>query len=1251
MEANRLRLRRMLTSVILLVTVVVYLGESHLEAAGLQSLRGYLPTANARSAPLGRLQSTQRLNLAIGLPLRNQVELTTFLRDLNDPTSPNYRRYLTPQQFTERFGPTDADYQAVVAFAKAHGLNVTATYPNRLLLDVEGAVPDIEKTFHVTMWSYQHPTEARKFYAPDSEPSVDLAVPLVSISGLNNYALPHPRLKLGSVKNLTATAASAKSGAPYASPTLGSGPNGSGYMGSDFRTAYVPGTSLTGAGQTVGLLQFDGYTASDITYYEGKAGLGNVPITNVLLDGFEGGPTGDGGELEVSLDIEMAMSMAPGLSGIIVYMAGPYGNWHDMLNRMVTDNLAKQIGCSWYSPGSGADSTADLIFQEMAAQGQSFFDASGDDDAFTALIPFPGDTPYITQVGGTMLTTNGAGGSYTSEAAWNRNNGVGTGGGISTQYTIPTWQQGISMANNQGSTTMRNVPDVALTAESVYVRADGFDYTVGGTSCAAPLWAGFTALVNQQTVSSTGTTVGFLNPALYTIAKGSSYASNFHDTATGNNFSTASPSAFSAVTGYDLCTGLGSPFGSALINSLAGSPTPIIFTPSPLPSALSGRSYSYTLTANGGRGSYTWSLASGSLPTGLNLSSGGVISGTPSATGVATFTAKVTDSHGIFSTSTFTLTVYATGTPVIVSTAPLPNGTTYTAYSQTLTANGGTTPYTWSFVSGGTPSGLSLSYSFPGTSAKISGTPTTAGPSGFTLKVTGNDGVSSTTSFVITIIQGPTPPTISTSALSAGILNASYNQALAATGGTTPYTWALSSGGLPTGLNLSSAGVISGTPTVRGTSNFSVKVTGANGLSTTAAFSIAVYPTGTLLANGSFETGDFSSWVTTDLTNPYVSLAVRSNGYNTGYGLFTSTATDGNYSATCGFDGGGPGTIQIAQDIAVSAAAPIVLFDYRVGWDMLDYTGSTQARTFTVTVQPSGGGSTLATSTVLSASPRTRNLDTGALTGAMDLTAYVGTSVRLCFNVSIPDNFTGPGFFELDNVRVIPPVNPVIITTSPLPNGVVGTAYSQTLIESGGTAPYTWSKISGSLPANLTLSSSGAITGTPTATGTASFTAQVADANNNKATQTFTLSVVNSFTSWESLYFSAQQMQTADPTVIGPNATPQEDGVSNLLKFLFDINPAVAMSDTDRAALPQIGTTTIGTTTYLILTYRMNPTVSGITVNFDATSDLTSSGPPVTPDLDQMVGTDSKTGDPIMQVGVKMSGATKEFLRLNVTMP
>ena len=210
-------------------------------AAERQVLRGHVPAAVTKLnlPPAGRLPATNRLNLAIGLPLRNTNALTKLLQDMYDPASPQFRHYLTPEQFTEQFGPTRQDYEAVRQFARKYGLDVTVTHSNRVLLDVAGQVADIEKAFQITLHTYKHPTEARQFYAPDVEPSVEAGLAVLDISGLNNYALPRP----ASHRTLATTAA--RLGA-------GSGPGGN-YMGKDFRNAYAPGVTLTGAGQMVGL--------------------------------------------------------------------------------------------------------------------------------------------------------------------------------------------------------------------------------------------------------------------------------------------------------------------------------------------------------------------------------------------------------------------------------------------------------------------------------------------------------------------------------------------------------------------------------------------------------------------------------------------------------------------------------------------------------------------------------------------------------------------------------------------------------------------------------------------------------------------------------------------------------------------------------------------------------------------------------------------------------------------------------------
>src|SRR5579871_3442285 len=173
-----------------LIGIAVSMGALRADAAALQSVHRHRPAILSQLTPIGPLDKTRELNLAISLPLRNQAGLTQLLQEISDPKSPNYRHYLTPEQFTAQFGPTQNDYQAVLAFAKANGLTVTAQYANRMIVDVKGTVPVLEKALHVTMLSYQHPIENRTFFAPNADATLDLSVPVLGISGLDNYALP-----------------------------------------------------------------------------------------------------------------------------------------------------------------------------------------------------------------------------------------------------------------------------------------------------------------------------------------------------------------------------------------------------------------------------------------------------------------------------------------------------------------------------------------------------------------------------------------------------------------------------------------------------------------------------------------------------------------------------------------------------------------------------------------------------------------------------------------------------------------------------------------------------------------------------------------------------------------------------------------------------------------------------------------------------------------------------------------------------
>jgi uncharacterized repeat protein (TIGR01451 family) len=570
----------------------VFLSSAAAQQPAMKTLPGHVPAVVSRLQAKGLLPATNNLYLAIGLPLRNREALTNLLQQIYDPASPNYHHYLTPEQFTARFGPTEEDYQKVIQFAEANGLTVTKKHGNRVLLGVTGKVSDIQKAFRVTMRTYRHPSEVRDFFAPDAEPSVAADVPVLYVSGLDNYFLPRPALH---VKPL-----------PAVKTALGSGPVGT-YMGYDFRNAYAPGASQTGSGQAIGLLEFDaGYYQSDITAYEAQAGLPNVPVQPVLLDGYNGGPGSANANGEVSLDIEMAISMAPGVSQVYVFEGSTPD---DILNAMAANNQIKQLSASWGYP---IDATSEQIFKQFAAQGQSYFNCSGDGLAWVGSIFTPCDDPNVTVVGGTTLTT-AANGVWSSETVWNwgftgQQNSWnvdeywGSSGGISTTYSIPAWQTNIVMTTNHGSSTFRNVPDVALTADNIYVIYGGGNLgDFGGTSAATPLWAGFMALVNQQAVANGKATLGFINPNIYALAEGTNYNNLFHDITTGNNFWPGSPNRFRAVPGYDLCTGWGTPNGTNLINALVGAASVQISAPQ--------APYGSTLTSlDGANPNGTWNL-------------------------------------------------------------------------------------------------------------------------------------------------------------------------------------------------------------------------------------------------------------------------------------------------------------------------------------------------------------------------------------------------------------------------------------------------------------------------------------------------------------------------------------------------------------------------------------------------------------------------------------------------------------------
>jgi len=293
----------------------------------------------SKAAPLvGQMNASQNMELTLVLQHRNQPELDQLLRDLYDRSHPSYRHFLTVEQFTERFGPSRDDYEAVKTWAKQNGLKVLHTARNRQILRVSGAAQNVERALNVQFGTYQHPTENRTFFAPDREPAPNMSVRLWSIAGLDNFSTPKPMFVRRDLNPVQPDDV-------INNATTGSCPQKS-FCGSDMRAAYYGGAALDGAGQSVGIFNFIGTDLNDLTTYYTNAGqVNNVPVTLLSVDGQSTSCKLAQGcdDTEPTLDMTQALGMAPNLSSLVMYIGkgGLSGQTLDdpgILNAMATAN-------------------------------------------------------------------------------------------------------------------------------------------------------------------------------------------------------------------------------------------------------------------------------------------------------------------------------------------------------------------------------------------------------------------------------------------------------------------------------------------------------------------------------------------------------------------------------------------------------------------------------------------------------------------------------------------------------------------------------------------------------------------------------------------------------------------------------------------------------------------------------------------------------------------------------------------------
>jgi kumamolisin len=527
--------------------------DSPMPPPGTRFLTAHVPEAHALATPTHRLQAGQVMPLALVLTPQHEAQLDTFLQDLYDPRSPQYGHYLTPEQFAAAFHPAPVQLEALRQTLLEQGYELEPE-PHGLLWGVKAPVSVVEDSLGVRMHAYVA-VDGRKYHAPEGPVRVPEEWPVAAMLGL--YDSPprqaHHRLAAPHV-------------AARAMVNINTG----------IRRAYNVPATAGGNGQVLSLFQLDGYLASDIATYTSSRNIPQVPLKNILVNGFSGTPQTSGGQTEVTLDIELMNAMAPLAKQIRVYEAANSGYsfillLNEMANPTLEDKLLPSlIGCSWGLPENVVSQAMleaeNALFKQMAAQGQSFFAASGDSgataDGQNIGVGDPSSQPWVVGVGGTKLYV-GNDGSYVGESTW-----AGGGGGISAVWPIPTWQANSVAQGSLGSTTMRNVPDVALNSDpnSGYVIVVNGQWLggVGGTSCAAPLWTAFMGVVNSQRAEKGIGPVGFVNPLLYSINNTATYAADFHDI---NDQSTNG--FYPAVPGYDQATGWGSFNGGGLLMTLS----------------------------------------------------------------------------------------------------------------------------------------------------------------------------------------------------------------------------------------------------------------------------------------------------------------------------------------------------------------------------------------------------------------------------------------------------------------------------------------------------------------------------------------------------------------------------------------------------------------------------------------------------------------------------------------------------------
>jgi kumamolisin len=517
------------------------------------SERVALPGARA----MGAANPDERIEVTVRLRSRSPEKMTG--KNIMSPeklgAQPiNERQYISRDEFRQNFGADPADVTKLEEFAHEHGLAISKVDLAQRTVIMTGAVARFSDAFDVELVRFQHADGEYRGRAGSISIPPELEGIIVGVHGLDNRPQARPHFRL---RRAGAMAAGAQS-----------------FFPPDVAKLYDFPTDTDGSGQCIALIELGGgYRVRDLKAYCKSLNLAPPKVKAVSVDGGHNHPTHDpnSADGEVMLDIEVAATIAPGAEIVVYFAPNTDNGFLDAITTAIFDNVHKPsiVSISWGGPESSWTQQSlhafDQAFQDAAQVGVSICCASGDAGSDDGVgdglqhVDFPASSPYALACGGTFIKTAQ---TPPVEQVWNDGPGSATGGGVSDAFPLPIWQQGVGVppSSNPNHNVGRGVPDVAGDADpnsGYIIRVDGTQGVIGGTSAVAPLWAALIALIN----ASTGKPLGYFNPLLYAQL---SMMGALQDITTGNNGS------YNAATGWDPCTGWGTPDGMALLGAIAG---------------------------------------------------------------------------------------------------------------------------------------------------------------------------------------------------------------------------------------------------------------------------------------------------------------------------------------------------------------------------------------------------------------------------------------------------------------------------------------------------------------------------------------------------------------------------------------------------------------------------------------------------------------------------------------------------------